>query len=85
MHKTNLLLFRIWNKADKAIDAHLTAATEKCFIGTVKDKYLGYGNVNSREITTHLFAMYDIISDSEIDLNGENMTSPWMPPGSTND
>ena len=79
-HKTNLLLFCIYNKYDKALKEQLISAVDDCFISTLKDKDLRYGKVSSLDIITHIFAAYGMISDSEFELNEENMTPPWTPP-----
>ena len=79
-HKTNLFLFFIWNESNKALKSQLIAAADGCFIRTLKDKELRYDNVTSLEIVTHLFATYSMISNSDIKLNEEKMTSPWTPP-----
>ena len=60
--------------------AHLIATVKNYFIVTLKYDYLGYGNITSLESITHLFDTYGMISESELKLNKDNMTSSWTPP-----
>ena len=69
VHKNNILLFRICNKADKALKVQLITAVDNCFIKTLRDQQFGYVNVTALKIITQLFATYRKISNSELKLN----------------
>ena len=62
-----------------ALKKQLLAAVEDIFICSLKQPYIGYGNVTVLDLLTHLFATYAQISPGDLAINEPRMTKDYDP------
>jgi hypothetical protein len=80
LHKLALDDFRVYHTVDQALRNQLIEATPPTYLQTVKDPLLGFGQVSTLDILTHLRATYGTITPEELDKNNERMAAAWHPP-----
>ena len=69
--------FDIYIATDKALRQLLLASVDEMFIRSLRHKYIGYGNVTTREILDHLYSAYASITSSNLQANDVQMKTPY--------
>eukprot|EP00978_Attheya_sp_CCMP212_P024271 scaffold76012_cov52-Attheya_sp.AAC.3 len=72
--------FRVYHTVDQALCNQLIEATPPTYLQTVKDPLLGFGQISTLAILTHLRNTYGTITPEELDKNDERMAAAWHPP-----
>ena len=62
-----------------ALKRQLLAAVDDIFLCSLKQPYIGYGNVTVLALLTHLYSTYAQISPGDLEINNENMTRDYDP------
>ena len=57
----------------------LIAAVDDAYIRSLRDKYIGYANVTTLEMLTHLYDSYARITQGDLDENDRRMKQAWDP------
>ena len=80
IHTTACSVFRTYNEVDKALRTQIIDAVADHYIEDLYDPTLGYGNVSSLALLTHLWTNHGKITQDELDANQLRMQAPWNPP-----
>jgi hypothetical protein len=80
IHKSATGLFQQYHYTDQALRQQLIAATPEVYIQAVKDPLLGFGQVTTLTILTHLRTTYGEITAEDLEANQLHMATDWNPP-----
>ena len=80
LHTTACSVFRTYNEVDKALRTQIIDAVADHYIEDLYDPTLGYGNVSSLALLTHLWNNHGKITQDKHDANQLRMQAPWHPP-----
>ena len=72
-------IYAAYRMVGNALKKQLLAAVDDIFICSLKQPYIGYGNVTVLEILTHLFTTYAQISPGDLALNETRMKTDYDP------
>ena len=64
---------------DRALKGILIAAVDEAYICSLRDKYIGYANVTTLDMLTHLYATYALITQGALEENDRRMNQDWDP------
>ena len=73
-HKESTKIFFQYDSTDKALKQLLIGAVDDMFINAVSDAHVGYANVTTLELLTHLYSTYGRITDADLRRNQEIMS-----------
>ena len=76
-HAREAKLFHEYNNTDKALKQLLLGAVDDMFTRALKNRYIGYANVTTKELLAHLFTTYGRISGSDLRNNEASMNMPY--------
>ena len=76
-HKRESKIFQEYNNADKALKQQLLGAVDDMFTRALKNRYIGYANVSTKQLLTHLFLTYGKISGTDLRLNDTKMNAAY--------
>ena len=76
-HTREAKLFHEFNNTDKALKQLLLGAVEDMFTRGLKNRYIGYANVSTKDLLAHLFTTYGRISGNDLRRNEAAMTVPY--------
>eukprot|EP00978_Attheya_sp_CCMP212_P021779 scaffold64028_cov57-Attheya_sp.AAC.4 len=79
LHKSATNVFTIYHALDHALHKLLIAATPEVYICRIKDPLIGFGQVTTLEILTHLRTTYGKISPEDLEENQLCMATNWNP------
>jgi len=79
-HKAQLTTFRTYHDVDKALRNMLIDAVHPVYIRALYDTSVGFGNVTTLQLLTHLWTHYGVITQDELDANNARMSQAWSPP-----
>ena len=72
-HKQQAKLFHEYNNTDKTLKQQLLGAVDDIFTRALKNRFIGYANVTTKQLLTHLFTTYRIITGNDLCLNDASM------------
>ena len=72
-------IYATYRMVGNALKKQLLAAVEDIFICSLKQPYIGYGNVTVLDLLTHLFMTYAQISPGDLALNEARMKKEYDP------
>ena len=73
------MIFKEYDDTDKAIKVLLMSAIDETYICVLQDRYVGYANVTTLEMLTHLYTKYARITPNKFQENNKKMKAPWKP------
>jgi hypothetical protein len=77
--------FTTYHTTDNALKQQLMEACPSVYIRALEDPLLGFSNVTTLAILTHLRTTYGSISPAALDANLLQMQTPWHPPSPLED
>jgi hypothetical protein len=84
-HKAALREFLVYKDTNNALRSQLIAACPDQYLRPLKHLTLGYSQVTTLQLLTHLWATYGIITRDDLNRNKERMSKQWHPPSSIED
>jgi len=78
-HTVDTQVFTTYVNTDKALKRILLAAVDEMYYRTLRHRFIGYGNVTTRQILDHLYAQYADISSSALQDNDKRLKAPYDP------
>ena len=69
-------LFNQYDACDRALKQLVIGAVDDMFLNTTYDPHVGYANVTTLQLLTHLYDTYGRITDADLRKNQEVMTEP---------
>ena len=78
-HKEAVEEFNRYMNTDKALKSQLIAAVDEPYICVKRHKYVGYANVSTKELLTHLYDSYAKITSADLRNNKTRMNQPYDP------
>ena len=76
-HDMDTKLYREYNSTEKALKSLLIAAAEETYIRSLCDKYIGYTNIITLQMLTHLYAAYTKITEGDLEENDKRMRADY--------
>ena len=76
-HKREAKLFHEFNNTDQALKQQLLCAVNEMFTRALKNRYIGYANIITKALLTHLFTTYGKISGNDLRLNNVKMNTTY--------
>ena len=70
-------LYCEYDSTDKALKYLLIAAVDETYIGSLRDKYIGYANITTLQMLTHLYAASAKITEGDIKENDKRMRTDY--------
>ena len=66
VHTSETKLFHEFNNTDTALKQKLFGAIDDMFTRVLKNRYIDYANVSTKQLLTHFFSMYGKISGNDL-------------------
>ena len=79
-HHVQLREFQTYHDTDKALVRAIIAATPLTYIETLSNSDLGFAQVTTLALLTHLHTTYGTITAADRDTYQARMRAPWSPP-----
>ena len=76
-HKRESRIFHEFNNTDKALKQLLLGAVDDMFTRALKNRFIGYANITTKALLTHLFTTYGKISGNDLRLNTVKMNTAY--------
>ena len=76
-HKREARLFHKFNNTDKALKQQILGTVDDIFTRALKNRYIGYANITTKELLNHLFTTYGKISGNDLRVNDTRMNAPY--------
>ena len=76
-HATATRLFQQYDATDRALKQQLLGAVDDMFVSALSDPHVGYANVTTLQLLTHLYATYALITDGDLESNKEAMAATY--------
>ena len=76
-HKREARVCHEFNNTDKALKQQLLGAVDDIFTRALKNRYIGYVNVTTKELLNHLFTTYGKITGNNLRVNDMRMNAPY--------
>ena len=70
-------LYKQYDATDKALKKLLFGAVDNMFVRSLRNRHIGYANVTTVHILTHLYTTYAKIKPSDLDANHDRMKAPY--------
>ena len=70
-------LFKQYDAVDKALKQQLLGCVNDMFVRALRNRHIGYTNITTLEILTHLYNTYAQIKPSDLDANYKRMKAPY--------
>ena len=70
-------LHRQYDRTDKALKQLLLGAVDNMFVRSLRNRHIGYANVTTLELLTHLYSTYAKISAADLEANTARMKLPY--------
>ena len=64
-------LYNEYDATDKALKSLLLSAVDETYVRSLRNKYIGYANITTLEMITHLYSSYAKITESDLEANDE--------------
>lgn len=78
-HEYSLYHFKTYHSTDQALKKQLLAACPDIYLSALKHTLTGYASVTTLMMLTHLKDTYGKIRPEDLDLNLQNIATPWHP------
>ena len=78
-HETATKLFNEYDACDRALKQLLIGAVDDIFINALCDRHVGYANVSTLNLLTHLYNTYGKITEVDLNRNHELMSEAFDP------
>ena len=78
-HEEETKLFQQYNACDKALKQMLIGAVDSMFLTAVCDPHVGFANITTLELLTHLYRTYGRITDVDLRKNQEVLNEAFDP------
>ena len=78
-HETATKLFNEYDACDRALKQLLIGAVDDIFINALCDRHVGYANVSTLNLLTHLYNTYGKITEVDLNRNQELMSEAFDP------
>jgi hypothetical protein len=79
LFKADVVSFQIYHDTDNTLRSQLIAACPDTFIRALKVPKLGYSNVTTLALLTHLWTTYGTIKMEDLEANQVRMVQQWHP------
>ena len=76
-HKRETVIFQEFNNTDKALKQQLLGAVDDMFTRALKNRYIGYANVTTKQPLAHLFSTYRNITSGDLRQNDIKMNTVY--------
>ena len=76
-HATNTRLFKQYDATDRALKQQLLGCVDDMFVNALSDPHVGYANVSTLDLLTHLYTSYARITDGDLEDNKEIMGAAY--------
>ena len=76
-HERESKIFHEYNNTDKALKQLLLSVVDDMFTRALKNRFIGYANVSTKQLLTHLFQTYGKITGSDLRLNDQAMNQAY--------
>ena len=77
IHTTNTRLFKQYDATDRALKQQLLGCVNNMFVNALSDTHVGYANVSTLDLLTHLYTAYAKIMDGDLEENKETMGAAY--------
>ena len=71
------MLFHEYNNTDKTLKQQLLEAVDDMFTCALKNRFIGYANVTTKQLLTHMFTTYGQITGNDLRLNDASMNRAY--------
>ena len=78
-HKDQFDEFQTYQQTDRTLKMILIASIDEAYIRSLRDKYIGYANVTTLQMLTHLYNSYARISQFDLKENYKRFKQQWDP------
>ena len=78
-HKDQFDEFQTYQQTDRTLKTILITSIDEAYIRSLRDKYIGYANVTTLQMLTHLYNSYDRISLFDLEENDKRFKQQWDP------
>ena len=72
-------LYKEYDATDKALKSLLLSAVDETYVRSLRDRFIGYANVTTLQMLTHLYTAYANISEGNLEGNDSRMKTDWDP------
>ena len=72
-------LVKQYDATDKALKQLLLSAVDDMFVRTLRHRHVGYANVTTLQLLTHLYSVYANINPVDLQENDRRMKTPYDP------
>ena len=72
-HATAMKLYKQYDATDKALKQLLIGAVNDMFIRSLRNRHIGYANVTTLQLITHLYRTYAKINTGDLEANSTRM------------
>jgi len=76
-HKREVEIFKEFNNTDKALKQQLLGAVDDMLTRVLKNGYIGYANVTTKQLLAHLFVTYGTITSGDLRQNDIKMNTAY--------
>jgi hypothetical protein len=76
-HDVKNALYKEYDATDKALKSLLLSTVDETYVRSLRDKYIGYANVTTLQMITHLYTSYAKISESDLEENDARMKADY--------
>ena len=70
-------LYKQYDTTDKALKQLLLGAVDDMFVRSLRNRHIGYANVTTLELLTHLYTVYAKINTADLEANTARMKVPY--------
>ena len=70
-------LYRQYDTTDKALKQLLLGAVDDMFVRSLRNRHIGYANVTTLALLTHLYTVYAKINTADLEANTARMKVPY--------
>ena len=78
-HKDQFDEFQTYQQTDRTLKTILIVSIDEAYIRSLRDKYIGYTNVTTLQMLTHLYKSYARISQFDLKENDKRFKQQWDP------
>jgi hypothetical protein len=79
LHKEATQVYRTYHNIDQAIKKLIIESFDDAYLNALSDEIVGYINLTSLQLLTHLLTYYAMIAPTELTQNYERLNAPYDP------
>jgi hypothetical protein len=79
LHREATQVYRTYHYVDQAIKKSILEAFDDAYLNALLDETVGYTNVTSLDLLTHILTFYAMIAPTELTQNYERLNTPYDP------